>query len=81
MRCDATRVSCESHPLVGALVTDTLSGRRGVVTGQVVAYSRRTGRAVRREIYLRPEHGGREWSVDVECVVPVDPDLGTGRQR
>jgi hypothetical protein len=39
-----------------------------VVTGQVVEYSRQTGRAVRREVYLRPEHGGREWSVDEACV-------------
>ncbi|WP_042435282.1 hypothetical protein [Streptacidiphilus anmyonensis] len=56
------------------LATDTLTGCCGVVTGQVVHYSRWTGRAVRREVYLRPERGGREWSVHEDCVVPVDTE-------
>jgi hypothetical protein len=76
MRIDARRLQCESHPLVGKLVTDTLSGCRGVVTGQVVEYSRETGRPVHREIYLRPEHGGREWSVDEACVTQSGSDPG-----
>ncbi len=67
----------ESHPMVGVLVTDTLSGRCGVVTGALVEYSRWTGNALRCELYLRPERGGLEWSVDESCVERVTATTGT----
>jgi hypothetical protein len=47
------------HPHHGQLVRSRLTGRTGVVVGQVVHYER--GRKV-VEVFVRPAGGGVEWS-------------------
>ncbi|MFI9271218.1 hypothetical protein ACIGXM_10970 [Kitasatospora sp. NPDC052896] len=71
MRNPENRVEYGPHALDGELAADAVTGRRGVVTGQAVEYSRWTGKAVRCEVFLRPVGGGVEWTVDDHDLRPV----------
>ncbi|MER7670450.1 hypothetical protein ABTY61_18535 [Kitasatospora sp. NPDC096128] len=48
------------RPTVGDLVLDRRTGRTGIYMGTIGG-----------EHYLRPEHGGREWTADPHHVSPA----------
>ncbi|MFB4197070.1 hypothetical protein [Streptomyces carpaticus] len=48
------------------LVYDVSSGRQGMLMGGLIEEGP-GGREIHR-LYLRPEHGGREWSTDPDSV-------------
>ena len=71
MRNLENRVRYGPHPMNGQTAADAVTGRRGVVTGQAVEYSRWTGKAVRCEVFLRPRGGGVEWTVNACGLLPL----------
>ncbi len=71
MRNPENRVRYGPHPMNGRAAADALTGRKGVVTGQAVEYSRWTGKAVRCEVFLRPRGGGVEWTVNAHELLPL----------
>jgi hypothetical protein len=55
----------------GTVVQDAETGRQGHLMGVIVELNSRTRRVVTETAYVRPVHGGREWSAPLERIKPV----------